>query len=121
MFETTVEFNLVEHMCGFAFEPPLAGLPLNWSFTPYARVVWTSFDAPNPFLFPGLVARRDMLTRLLVRLNGETLLSAEFQNGTATNPYHVFFVRMEKPSHFEFIWTDDKGRQARAEARVAVV
>ena len=23
MFETTVEFNLVEHMCGFAFEPPL--------------------------------------------------------------------------------------------------
>ena len=63
---------------------------------------------------------RDMLTRLMVRLNGETLFSADFQNGTATNPYHVFFVRMEKPSHFEFIWTDEKGRQARAEARVAV-
>jgi hypothetical protein len=61
-----------------------------------------------------------MLTRLLVRLNGETLFSADFQNGTATNPYHVFFVRLDKPGHFEFIWTDEKGRQARAEARVAV-
>jgi sulfur-oxidizing protein SoxZ len=68
----------------------------------------------------GRALPRDMLTRLLVRLNGETLLSADFQNGTATNPYRVFFVRMEKPSHFEFIWTDEKGRQARAEARVAV-
>jgi hypothetical protein len=29
-------------------------------------------------------------------------------------------VRMEKPGHFEFIWTDEKGRQARTEARVAV-
>jgi sulfur-oxidizing protein SoxZ len=68
----------------------------------------------------GRALPRDMLTRLMVRLNGEALFAADFQNGTATNPYHVFFVRIEKSSHFEFIWTDEKGRQARTEARVAV-
>ena len=68
----------------------------------------------------GRALPRDMLTRLMVRLNGETLFAADFQNGTATNPYHVFFVRLDKSGHFEFIWSDEKGRQARAEARVAV-
>ena len=68
----------------------------------------------------GRALPRDMLARLLVRMNGETLFSADFQNGTATNPYHVFFVRVEKSSQFEVIWTDERGRQARTEARVAV-
>src|SRR5919199_2135227 len=39
MLETTIEFNLVEHMCGFAFEPPLGepGFPrvLNKRRKPY--------------------------------------------------------------------------------------
>jgi sulfur-oxidizing protein SoxZ len=65
-------------------------------------------------------ARRDMLTGLLVRMNGETLLAAEFRNGTSANPYHVFFVRMERTSAFDFTWTDEAGRSARAEARVSV-
>ena len=64
--------------------------------------------------------RRDMLTRLLVRMNGETVLAAEFRNGTSANPYHVFFVRMERTSRFDFTWTDEAGRSARAEARVTV-
>jgi sulfur-oxidizing protein SoxZ len=63
---------------------------------------------------------RDMLTRLAVRMNGETVLAVEFRNGTAANPYHVFFVRVERTSVFEFTWTDERGRVARAEARVAV-
>jgi sulfur-oxidizing protein SoxZ len=65
-------------------------------------------------------ARRDMLTRLLVRMNGDTLLAAEFRNGTSANPYHVFFVRMERTSAFDFTWTDEAGRSARVEARVSV-
>ncbi len=64
--------------------------------------------------------RRDMLTRLLVRMNGETVLAAELRNGTSANPYHVFFVRMERTSTFDFTWTDEAGRSARAEARVTV-
>jgi sulfur-oxidizing protein SoxZ len=63
---------------------------------------------------------RDMLTRLLVRMNGETLLAAEFRNGTSANPFHAFFVRMERTSSFDFTWTDERGRTARAEARVTV-
>lgn len=63
---------------------------------------------------------RDMLTRLMVRLNGETVLAAEFRNGTSANPYHVFFVRMERSGTFEFSWTDEGGRTARAEAQVTV-
>ena len=68
----------------------------------------------------GRTLPRDMLTRLMVRMNGETLLAAEFRNGTSANPYHVFFVRMERTSSFEFTWTDERGRVARAEARVSV-
>jgi sulfur-oxidizing protein SoxZ len=68
----------------------------------------------------GAAVPRDMLTRLLVRMNGETVLAVDFRNGTAVNPYHVFFVRMERTGSFEFTWTDEAGRSARAEARVTV-
>ena len=68
----------------------------------------------------GRAQPRDMLTRLLVRMDGETVLEAEFRNGTSANPYHVFFVRLERTSSFEFTWTDERGRVARAQARVAV-
>jgi sulfur-oxidizing protein SoxZ len=65
-------------------------------------------------------APRDMLTRLMVRMNGETVFSADLRNGTSANPYHVLFLRMERTSVFEFTWTDERGRSARAEARVSV-
>jgi sulfur-oxidizing protein SoxZ len=68
----------------------------------------------------GRALPREMLTRLLVRMNGQTVLAAEFRNGTSANPYHVFFVRLERSALFEFTWTDERGRTARAEARVAV-
>lgn len=63
---------------------------------------------------------RDMLVRMLVRMNGETVFAADLGNGTATNPYHVFFVRVQRTSEFEFLWTDERGRSARATARVTV-
>lgn len=63
---------------------------------------------------------RDMLARMMVRMNGETVLAVDFHNGTAANPYHVFFVRLERSSSFDFTWTDEAGRVARVEARVAV-
>jgi sulfur-oxidizing protein SoxZ len=68
----------------------------------------------------GRAVPRDMLTRLAVRMNGEPVLEAEFRNGTSANPYHVFFVRIERTSSFDFTWTDANGRTARAEARVSV-
>lgn len=65
-------------------------------------------------------APRDMLARLVVRMNGETVFAADLGNGTSANPYHVFFVRVQRSSEFEFTWSDERGRSARAVTRVAV-
>jgi sulfur-oxidizing protein SoxZ len=63
---------------------------------------------------------RDMLTRMVVRVNGEVALQAELRNGTATNPFHVFFLRLDRTSEVELTWTDERGRSARATSRVTV-
>ena len=63
---------------------------------------------------------RNMLGRLVVRMNGETVFAADLGNGTSANPYHVFFVRVLRTSEFEFLWTDERGGTARATARVTV-
>lgn len=64
--------------------------------------------------------RRDMLARFALRVNGELALQAELRNGTAANPFHVFFLRLDRTSELDFAWTDEQGRTARASARVAV-
>lgn len=68
----------------------------------------------------GRVVPRDMLNRLTVRANGEVVLDAELRNGTAANPFHVFYLRLDRSSELEFVWTDERGRSARATARVQV-
>lgn len=68
----------------------------------------------------GRTVPRDLLTRLTVRVNGEVALQAELRNGTSANPYHVFFMRLERTSELDFTWTDERGRTARSTARVAV-
>lgn len=68
----------------------------------------------------GRAVPRDLLNRLVVRVNGEVALQAELRNGTAANPFHVFFLRLERSSELEFTWTDERGRSARATARVSV-
>lgn len=68
----------------------------------------------------GRAVPRDMVTRLLVRVNGEVALQAEFRNGTAANPFHVFFLRIERTSELDFTWIDERGRTARATHRITV-
>jgi thiosulfate oxidation carrier complex protein SoxZ len=68
----------------------------------------------------GRTVARDLLNRLVVRVNGEVAMQAELRNGTSANPYHVFFLRLERTSELEFVWTDERGRSARATARVLV-
>ncbi len=63
---------------------------------------------------------RDMLQRLVVSVNGALAFQAEFRNGTSANPYHVFFLRLDRTSELVFTWTDEQGRSARAQARVTV-
>jgi thiosulfate oxidation carrier complex protein SoxZ len=68
----------------------------------------------------GRTVPRDLLNRLTLRVNGEVALEAELRNGTAANPYHVFFLKLDRSSELDFAWTDEQGRVARATARVAV-
>lgn len=68
----------------------------------------------------GRVMARDMLTRMLVRLNGDIILQAEFRNGTSANPYHVFFIKIVETSELEISWMDEAGRSAKASARITV-
>lgn len=63
---------------------------------------------------------RDMLTRMIVRVNGETALEVEFRNGTAANPFHVFHLRIERTTEIEYIWMDEAGRTARAQGRITL-
>lgn len=66
----------------------------------------------------GRTIPREMLTRMTIRLNGDSVVEAEFRNGTAANPFHVFYLRIERSSELEFTWTDDAGRTARAVHRI---
>lgn len=68
----------------------------------------------------GRVLPRDLLHRLDVLVNGEVALTAALRNGTAANPYHVFFLRLERSSDIECVWTDEAGRTARVTARITV-
>lgn len=68
----------------------------------------------------GRTVPRDILTRMAVRVNGELALEAALHNGTAANPFHVFYLKLDRSSDIEFTWTDERGREARHSARVAV-
>ncbi|WP_431284808.1 thiosulfate oxidation carrier complex protein SoxZ [Humitalea sp. 24SJ18S-53] len=68
----------------------------------------------------GRTVPRDLLNRVTVRVNGETALVAELRNGTSVNPYHVFFLRIERTSDLDFTWTDEAGRMVRSTARIIV-
>jgi hypothetical protein len=42
----------IEGALSYEFAPPLASIPQNWTISPFARLIRTSFDAPNPFIDP---------------------------------------------------------------------
>lgn len=63
---------------------------------------------------------RDMLARFDARMNGQTVLSYEFGNGSAANPTFTFYLRAAAPGGFEFIWTHEDGTEFRAEGSVSV-
>jgi sulfur-oxidizing protein SoxZ len=71
----------------------------------------TALSSPGP---------RDMLERFEARMNGETVFTFEFDNGTSANPYIVFFVRVEETSAFEFVWTHEDGTTFAADGEVRV-
>jgi sulfur-oxidizing protein SoxZ len=63
---------------------------------------------------------RDLLNRMVVRVNGAVAFQAEMRNGTSANPYHVFFLRLDRTSDIEFVYGDEAGRSVRATTRITV-
>ncbi|MGZ8330437.1 MAG: thiosulfate oxidation carrier complex protein SoxZ [Rhodoplanes sp.] len=68
----------------------------------------------------GQAFARDILARFVAHANGETVFAADFRNGTSANPYLVFFVRVERTTEFEFLWTHETGGIFRATGRIDV-
>lgn len=69
----------------------------------------------------GRMVPRDILARMIVRVEGEVALDAALHNGTAANPFHVFFLKLDRSAEIAFTWIDERGREARHSARVVVV
>lgn len=63
---------------------------------------------------------RDTLVSLVVTIDGAAVFEAGFRNGSAANPFHVFFLRMERSGEVAVTVTDERGRTARAAQRVTV-
>jgi sulfur-oxidizing protein SoxZ len=68
----------------------------------------------------GRAVPRDLLDRVALRINGEPAFEARLANGTASNPFHVVFLRLDRTSELEFTWSDERGRSVRHVARVTV-
>jgi sulfur-oxidizing protein SoxZ len=68
----------------------------------------------------GRLIPRDTLVSLVVTIDGEAAFSAEFRNGSAANPFHVFFLRMRRSGEIAVTVTDEQGRTARTAQRVTV-
>lgn len=68
----------------------------------------------------GAAVPRDLINRLVVRVNGAVAMQVELRNGSSANPYHVFFLRLDGASEVEVIVTNEAGQSARAATRISV-
>ena len=62
----------------------------------------------------------NIVDRLACRLGDREVFSAEFGTGIAANPYVQFFAIAEASGELVVAWSDDRGAQGRATARVNV-
>ncbi|WP_019954215.1 thiosulfate oxidation carrier complex protein SoxZ [Yoonia vestfoldensis] len=63
---------------------------------------------------------RDMLATFAVTMNGETVFTYDFGNGSAANPTFTFYVRAAAPGDFSFVWTHEDGTEYLADESVAI-
>jgi sulfur-oxidizing protein SoxZ len=68
----------------------------------------------------GTAVPRNLINRLVVRVNDQVAMEAELRNGTAANPYHVFWLRLSRTSDVELVYTDEAGRTGRVAARITI-
>ena len=63
---------------------------------------------------------KDLIGEFVCLLDGTEVFKAEFDSGTAGNPYLSFFVRVEKSGLFRFLWTGEQGERYQKETRIEV-
>ena len=63
---------------------------------------------------------RDMLATFTATMNGETVFSYDFANGSAANPTFTFYVRAAAPGDFRFVWTHEDGTEYVAEESLSL-
>ncbi len=68
----------------------------------------------------GELVPKDLISDFICLLDGTEVFKAEFDSGTAGNPYLSFFVRVEKSGIFRFIWGGEQGKSYQKEARIEV-
>ncbi|HYC37412.1 MAG TPA: thiosulfate oxidation carrier complex protein SoxZ [Usitatibacter sp.] len=62
----------------------------------------------------GAVIPAHVVDRLVCRIAGREVFSAELGTGVAANPYIAFFARAEQGGPVEVEWSDDRGQKGRA-------
>lgn len=70
----------------YAFASPF-GTSLNWAVTPFTRIIWTDFDAPNPAIDP-VTTRRD--NQVSVGVIFDTPISKTFGVSTTFQYDHIY-------------------------------
>lgn len=68
----------------------------------------------------GVHIPRDIITRLVVTYNGDTIFSARFYPAIAANPFLSFHTRATESGTLTFAWTGDNGFAARESVEIKV-
>lgn len=68
----------------------------------------------------GRTIPRHVVERFTCTFEGEMVFEAHMHPAVSTNPFVQFSVRADRPGRYVFLWTDDQGGVARAEADLRV-
>lgn len=63
----------------------------------------------------------NIVDKLVCRIGGREVFSAELGSGMAANPYIVFYAVAEQGGQVEVEWSDDRGEKGRVTAALNVV
>ena len=62
----------------------------------------------------------NIVNRVVCRLAGREVFSAELGTGMAANPYIAFYATAQASSELEVEWSDDRGENGKATATITV-
>lgn len=63
----------------------------------------------------------NIVDKLVCRIGGREVFSAELGSGMAANPYIVFYAVAEQGGEVEVEWSDDRGERGKVTAALNVV